>query len=223
MFSKKMATAVCVALVGTFGLSACVPLVMGGAAVVTSSVALDRRTAGAQVDDKAIQLKARTSLNEALSEQAHVNINSYNRRVLLTGEVANEAERQKAAKLTAEVENVRTVFNELVVAAPATYSERSNDTWITSKVRTEILRTDNLPSKSMQVTTERGVVYLQGLVTPREAELATQTVRSISGVEKVVRIFETISEAELQKAIQEREARAAEGPIGGADLGGPNI
>lgn len=222
MFSKRFATVVCLAVLGSAGLTACVPLVMGGAAVMTTSVALDRRTAGAQVDDQAIQLKARTSLNQGLSEQAHVSINSYNRRVLLTGEVPNEAERQKAAQLTQEVENVRTVFNELVIAPASTYSERTQDTWVTSKVRTEILRTDNLPSKSMQVTTERGVVYLQGLVTPREANLATETVRTVGGVDKVVRIFEIISEEELQKTLQEREARAAEGPIGG-NLGGSNL
>lgn len=222
MFSKRLTTLICIALLGSAGLTACVPLVMGGAAVMTTNVALDRRTAGAQVDDQAIQLKARNSISEALSDQAHVSINSYNRRVLLTGEVPNEAERQKAAQLTKEVENVREVFNELVIAPASTYSERTQDTWVTSKVRTEILRTDNLPSKSMQVTTERGVVYLQGLVTPREAQLATDNVRSISGVDKVVRIFEIISEEELQKSLQEREARAAEGPIGG-NLGGPNL
>lgn len=221
MFSKRIVTVICMAVVGTAGLTACVPLVMGGAAVMTSTVALDRRTAGAQVDDQAIQLKVRNALSGNMGEEANVSINSYNRRVLLTGEVSNQAERQKAAKLAGEVENVRAVFNELVVAPPTTYSERSQDLWITSKVRTEILRTDNLPSKSMQVTTERGVVYLQGLVTPREAELATQTVRSVGGVEKVVRIFEIISEAELQKTMQEREARGAEQPIGG-NLGGPN-
>ncbi|MDH5858005.1 BON domain-containing protein [Lampropedia aestuarii] len=209
-------------MLSSAGLTACVPLVMGGTAVMTTNVALDRRTAGAQVDDQAIQLKARNSLNQALSEQAHVSINSYNRRVLLTGEVPNEAERQKAAQLTKEVENVREVFNELVIAPASTYSERTQDTWVTSKVRTEILRTSDLPSKSMQVTTERGVVYLQGLVTPREAQLATDSVRSIGGVDKVVRIFEIISEEELQKSLQEREARTAEGPIGG-NLGGPNL
>lgn len=221
MFSKRIVTVICTAVLGTAGLTACVPLMMGGAAVMTTNVALDRRTAGAQVDDQAIQLKTRNSLNDALSEQANVNINSYNRRVLLTGEVPNAVERQKAAQLAGEVENVRSVFNELVVAPASTYSERSQDTWITGKVRAEILRADNLPSKSMQVTTERGVVYLQGLVTPREADLAAQTARSVGGVEKVVRIFEIISEAELQKNLQEREARAAQGPIGG-DLGGPN-
>ncbi|MDO4723618.1 MAG: BON domain-containing protein [Comamonadaceae bacterium] len=222
MFLKRFVAVAWMGVAGLSGLTACAPLIVGGA-VVATSVALDRRTAGAQVDDQAIQLKARTAFNEQLGDQAHINVNSYNRRVLLTGEVPDEAQRQRAAQLAKEVENVRGVYNELQIMPASSYSQRSRDTWITGKVRSQILATEGLPSKSLQVTTEQEVVYLQGLVTPREADAATQAARAVSGVRKVVRMFELISEQELQKTLAEREARAVEsGASATHEVGGPN-
>ncbi|WP_238945912.1 BON domain-containing protein [Vandammella animalimorsus] len=221
MYLKRFVAIAWMGVAGLSGLTGCAPLIVGGA-VVATSVALDRRTAGAQVDDQAIQLKVRTAFSEQLGEQAHINVNSYNRRVLLTGEVPDEAQRQRAAQLAKEVENVRGVYNELQVMPASSYSQRSRDTWITGKVRSQILATENLPSKSLQVTTEQEVVYLQGLVTPREAEAATQAARAVSGVRKVVRMFELISEQELQKTLAEREARAAQSANAFHESGGPN-
>ncbi|KKW69014.1 hypothetical protein AAV94_00925 [Lampropedia cohaerens] len=206
MFSTRFSAAVCSALIAAGGLSACAPLVVGGAAVATS-VAIDRRTAGAQLDDQAIQIKVRTALNEHLPAPHHISINSYNRQVLLTGEVASEAMRAQATELARQADNVRAVFNETVIAPPSSFSERANDTWITSQIRSQLLLADDLPSKSLQITTERGTVYLQGLVTQREAQRVTELVRAVSGVEKVVRLFEYISEEELNKTLAEREAR----------------
>ncbi|RMX10092.1 BON domain-containing protein [Vandammella animalimorsus] len=221
MYLKRFVAIAWMGVAGLSGLTGCAPLIVGGA-VVATSVALDRRTAGAQVDDQAIQLKVRTAFSEQLGEQAHINVNSYNRRVLLTGEVPDEAQRQRAAQLAKEVENVRGVYNELQVMPASSYSQRSRDTWITGKVRSQILATENLPSKSLQVTTEQEVVYLQGLVTPREAQAATQAARTVSGVRKVVRMFELVSEQELQKTLAEREARAAQGASVFQESGGPS-
>ncbi|WP_343292658.1 BON domain-containing protein [Vandammella animalimorsus] len=221
MYLKRFVAIAWMGVAGLSGLTGCAPLIVGGA-VVATSVALDRRTAGAQVDDQAIQLKVRTVFNEQLGDQAHINVNSYNRRVLLTGEVPDEAQRQRAAQLAKEVENVRGVYNELQIMPASSYSQRSHDTWITGKVRSQILATDGLPSKSLQVTTEQEVVYLQGLVTPREAQAATEAARTVSGVRKVVRMFELISEQELQKTLAEREARAAQGANAFHESGGPN-
>ncbi|RMX04975.1 BON domain-containing protein [Corticibacter populi] len=210
--SKTFTVALCISLASAILTTGCAPMIIGGA-VVAGSVAVDRRTAGAQVDDQAIEIKVRTALNEHIAEGSHVNINSYNRQVLLTGEVATEADRQKAAEQTRQVENVRNVYNELQVMPSTGYSQRSSDTYITGKVRTRIINTENLPSKSLKITTERGVVYLQGLVTPREAELATEVARTTDGVARVVRLFEYISETELAQSQADREARTPTEPI----------
>lgn len=207
-FSRNTIGTLCLALAASLGLSACAPLVIGGA-VVAASVAVDRRTAGTQLEDEAIALKTLSALNGQLGPEAHVNADSYNRQVLLTGEVASEAARQHATQLAQGVENVRAVFNELQVMPASSLSERSNDTWITSKVRSQILADGRLPAKSIKVTTERSVVYLQGLVTPPEAQASVEIARNVSGVVKVVSMFEFISEAELQKSQAENAAHHA--------------
>ena len=180
------------------GLSACVPLVMGGAAVGTL-VAVDRRTSGTQLEDEGIEFRAANRLHGLYGDRAHVNVTSWNRQVLLTGEVPTQEDRQKAEQTLREVENVRSVVNDLVVAPPSSLSQRSNDTLITGKVKASFVDAKDLVSAAFKVVTERGVVYLMGRVTQREATRATEIVRGVSGVTKVVRVFEIISEEELRR------------------------
>ncbi|GAA3996519.1 hypothetical protein GCM10022279_20200 [Comamonas faecalis] len=198
--------ATCAVLAGAslmLALSACAPLVVGGGAVVGTLVAVDRRTAGAQLDDENIQLRAASRIREALGDKAHVNVTSYNRQVLLTGEVPALADIDRAQQAAATVENVRGLINELAVMPASSLGARSNDTYITGKVRASLVDAQDLSATAFKVTTERGVVYLMGRVTQREAQRASDIARGVSGVRKVVRMFETISESEVPRAGQQ--------------------
>jgi osmotically-inducible protein OsmY len=181
-------------------LAGCAPLIVGGAAVGTALMVTDRRTSGAQIDDEAIELRSGARLREAFGERAHINVTSYNRQVLLTGEVPNDAARQQAEQIVARVENVRGIVNELAVMTPTTLPQRSGDVLITGKVRASFVDAAELQANAFKVVTERGNVYLMGRVTQREAERATQIARQISGVQKVVRIFEIVEPATVQQA-----------------------
>lgn len=214
MASFYSRSAVCLLLAGSALVSGCAPLLVGG--VVTAGVvAADRRTSGAQLEDQAIELKTASAFRENLLEGYHINISSFNRQVLLTGEVPNEQERQNAEQLARKIDNVRNVFNDLLVSPSSTLTQRSNDTLITGRVRARVIGTDNLPSNSIKITTERGIVYLQGLVTQREASLATEVARTTTSVNKVVRVFEYISEAELAQRQADKEARVPVEPVAG--------
>ena len=190
------------ALAGT--LSACAPLIVGGA-VVGGLVATDRRTSGAQLEDEGIELRAASRVREALGDRAHVNLTSYNRQVLLTGEVPNDAARQQVEQIVSRVENVRSVVNELAVLGNTTLTQRSNDVLITGKVRASLVDAKDLYAGAFKVVTERGTTYLMGRVTQREADRATAITRTVGGVQKVVRIFEIITEDELRR-VQPQQA-----------------
>ncbi|MHA7601012.1 BON domain-containing protein [Alicycliphilus sp. T452] len=181
------------------GLAACVPLVVGGGAVVGTMVAIDRRTTGTQVEDEGIEMRAASRIREAPGENAHVNVTSYNRQVLLTGEVPTAADSQKAEQIVLAVENVRSVVNDLGVMASSSLSQRSKDTFITGKVRASLVDAQDLSANAFKVVTERNVVYLMGRVTPREAKRSAEIARGVDGVSKVVRVFEVISEEELSR------------------------
>ncbi len=209
IFSRGTMRAACLGVAAIIGLNACAPLVVGGA-VVATAVAVDRRTAGTQLEDQAIALKTLSTLRDALGDGAHVNVDSFNRQVLLTGEVPTEQAREHASQLAHGVENVRTVFNELQVMPASTLTQRSQDTWITSKVRSLILADGELPAKSIKVTTERSVVYLQGLVTQQEGGQTVDIARNVQGVEKVVSLFEYVSPEEVRALQAEHEARNAQ-------------
>lgn len=177
-------------------LGGCVAVV-GGAMAGGSMMAVDRRTTGTQLDDQTIDLRASSAVAAAIGERGHVNANTYNRVVLLTGEVPTEADRAKVEAAVAKVENVRAVLNELAVMANSSLSQQTNDTLITGKVKATFVDTKDLQVASIKVVTERGVVYLMGRVTDAEATLAANVTRSVSGVQKVVKVFEIISAAEL--------------------------
>jgi osmotically-inducible protein OsmY len=189
-----------VCLAGTLG--ACVPLVplvLGGAVVGGTLVATDRRTSGAQLEDEGIELRGIARLRESLGERAHINITSYNRQVLLTGEVPNSQDKQLSEQIIAKVENVRTVVNELGVLGNSTLSQRSSDSLVTGKVKAALVDAKDLYANAFKVVTERGTTYLMGRVTQRESDRATEIIRGVVGVQRLVRILEIISDEELKR------------------------
>lgn len=183
-------------------LQACAPLMVGGM-VGGAMVASDRRTSGIQLEDEAIELKAANRIREMMGSRAHISITSYNRQVLISGEAPNAQDRDYAAKLVGEVENVRKVVNELVVAPNSSLTDRSTDALITAKVKAQMVDSKDIFASAYKIVTERGVVYLMGRVTQREADRATEVARQVSGVKKVVRIFEILTEAELNALFPE--------------------
>ena len=185
------------AMLACTALSACAPLILGGAMVGGSFMAIDRRTSGAQVEDEAIELKAVNRVRDTVGERGHVNVTSYNRSVLITGEVPSEADRMAVEQAIARIENVRSTINELAVMGSSSLTSRSSDAIVTGKVKATFVDARDLQANAIKVVTEHGTVYLMGRVTEREANRATDLARSVSGVQKVVRVFEIISEAEL--------------------------
>jgi osmotically-inducible protein OsmY len=186
-----------VALAAATLLGACAPLVVGGAMVGGALMVTDRRTSGAQVEDQAIELKAANRVREAVGDRGHFNITSYNRAVLITGEAATEADRTAVEQAVGKVENLRSVLNETAVMGSSSLTSRSSDTFISGRVKAAYVDAKDMHANAFKVVTERGVVYLMGRVTEREATRATDIARGIPGVLKVVRVFEILTEAEL--------------------------
>ncbi len=174
-------------------LSGCGALVVGGTAATTAIVVTDRRTAGQQVEDKAIEMKVSADMRNLFGETARTNIVSYAGRVLLLGDVPTEQDKQKAQEAASKVENVKEVYNEIRVGSITPLSVRTNDTWLTTKVTTELINTKDVPTRTIVITTERGVVYLMGKVTAAEGERAGKAAASVAGVNKVVKLFEIVS------------------------------
>ena len=187
------------------GLAGCFPLVVGGMAVGTLMVA-DRRTAGTQVEDEGIEVRSVNRIYNELGDQLHVNVTSYNRQVLLTGEVPSANLLPTIVSMVKASGNVRSIVNEVVVAPKSPLSQRSNDTFITGKVRASLVDAKDLSASSFKVVTERSVVYLMGTVSEREASRATAIARGVDGVRKVVRVFELLSEEELMRLSAPRPA-----------------
>jgi osmotically-inducible protein OsmY len=174
-----------------------------------SLVATDRRTSGTQLDDETIELRGASQIREALGDRVHVNVTSYNRQVLLTGEVPTAQDKQRVEQMVSKLENVRLIVNELAVMGNTNLGQRTNDTVTTGKVKAGMVDVKDLFSNAFKVTTERGTVYLMGRVTQREANRATDIARGISGVQKVVRVLEIITEDELQGLVPKAAAPAA--------------
>lgn len=185
----------CATLLGS--LAGCVPLVVGGAAMGAAAT-MDRRTLGAQTEDKSITVKAEVQVPKIVGSAGHVNIASFNRKVLLTGEVRDEAMKEAVEREVRGIENVVTVINELVIAGPSSYTSRSSDALITANVKGSLVEMKTISATSFKVVTERGTVYLMGRVTQREGDLAANIAKSVSGVQRVVKIFEYITEEELR-------------------------
>lgn len=192
-----LAIAGAIALTSLASLTACVPLVIGGAMVGGTMVAIDRRTSGAQLEDEGIELRAASRIRTNVGDRVHVNVTSYNRQVLVTGEAPNEQDKLLVGQIVSKVENVGSVVNELAVLGISTLAQRSSDVLVTGRIKASLIDSKDLISNAFKVVTERGTTYLMGRVTAREADRATAIARSTSGVQKVVRVFENISEEEL--------------------------
>ena len=194
--ARRLAGALTVAAIAA-ALGGCAAAVVGGA-VATGMVATDRRSTGAQLDDQNIELRAASSLSGTFGDRAHINVTSFNAKVLITGEVATEADKQQAFQIVSQVQGVRSVVNELAVMPVTSLSQRSSDSLITAKVKASMVDASDVFGTLFKVVTERNTVYLMGRVTQVEANRATEIARSVSGVQRVVRVLEIVTEAELK-------------------------
>jgi osmotically-inducible protein OsmY len=181
--------ALILALPALLGLQGCPAILAGGGVAAVTSLE-DRRTTGTQLDDSGIESRASTRIGDRFGERAHVNVISFNRALLLTGEAWDDATRTEIEKVAAAVPNVRSVTNEVQVAGASSATSRANDTAITAKVKGRFVNVKGLNPLHVKVVTEAGVVYLLGLVTETEAETATELARTTGGVRKVVKVFE---------------------------------
>lgn len=186
-------------------LQGCVGMMVGGA-VVGTLAATDRRTLGAQTEDKAIVIKGELRIPSLAGDAGHVNITSFNRRVLLTGEVRDAQMKAAVEREAQQIQGVKAVVNELDIAGPASYTSRANDTLITGKVKASFVDAADMYANSVKVVTERGNVYLMGRVTQREGDLAGSIAGGVAGVQRVVKVFDYITEEYLRSLTEEKAA-----------------
>jgi osmotically-inducible protein OsmY len=212
--ARRLSRIVLGVVLAVAGLTACAPLLVGGA-VMTGMSAADRRTTGSQLEDERIESRGAARLREHLGDRVHINITSYNRQVLLTGEVPNEQDKQLAEQVVARIENVRSITNELGTLGHTTLTQRSSDSLVTGRVKANLIDAKDLSSSAYKIVTERGVVYLMGRVTPREADRGTDIARRTNGVQKVVRLFELITEEDLLE-MQSQSSPSSPPPSGGS-------
>jgi osmotically-inducible protein OsmY len=192
---------ICAALIGAgSSLTACVPLLIGGAAATTGLVVTDRRSVGEQVDDKSIELKIGGQFRENFGDAMRATVTAYDGVVLLTGDTISSEFKNRAGEIARKVEHVKSVSNQItVVKQLASFGVVSNDIWITSKVMTTLATTKDIPSRTIIVTTDRSVVYLLGLVTQREGDLAAAAAAKVSGVKRVEKLFQIVTPEEAKR------------------------
>ena len=194
----------------SWALSACAPLIIGGAAT-SAIIANDRRTSGTFLEDANIELKVNSKMEASMNGRGHVSVTSFNRRVLLTGEVATPALKALASEIAKGVPNVALVVNELAVAGNASTSQRAADALLLSRVKFALISAPNIDASIAKVVADRGQIYLMGLMTEKEAGAVTEVVRRVSGVQAVVRVVEFISEQQIkqiERAIAQEKAPA---------------
>ena len=196
-----------VLLVATSFLSACGVMAVGGVAA-GASVMADRRSPAVQVTDKGIELEVGNALDKKFGDSAHINVTSFNQKVLLTGEVKNSDIKEQVEAYAKANKNARSIFNELVIGPNSTYSARANDSYLESKVKTQMIFTEQLPSNSMDIVAEGSSIYLMGILTQHEAEIAKKVASNINGVKDVYAYFDIISDAE--KVRLEKQGKAEE-------------
>lgn len=178
-------------LAGLVTLAGCVETVLVGGGATGAAVATDRRTAGSILDDEVIEHKTGSVISDDASlKDVHINATSMNGIVLLTGEAPTEAQRTRILEHARKVPRVRQVVNEIRVAPPTSYGSRSNDAWLTTKVRSKMSGEKQLDSYNIKVVTENGVVYLMGLAKKAEGDKAAELARAVGGVQRVVKLFE---------------------------------
>ncbi len=181
-------------------LQGCIGLAIGGVAAATGVVVVDRRSAGQQADDKLIELKVNNHMRTRFGDSARINATVYEGVVLLTGEALIEELKVQAGEIASKVEKVKSVSNQIVVVQELSpFSVITNDTWLTSKVMTALATTKEIPSRTIVVTTDRSVVYLMGMVTQREGDLAAAATAQVSGVRRVEKFFQVISPTEANR------------------------
>ena len=200
-------------LVTVFLFQGCAPVAITGATTAVSTVAADRRTAGAMVEDQAIEVKSRLALadRKELNDRVHINFTSFNTTVLVSGEAPTEEDRQTVIDLVKNVEKVTKVHDEISIAAPSSLLSRSADTVISAKIKAKLIAEKDLSTLHIKVVTENGVSYLMGLVSEEEGDIATEVARRTGGVQKVVKLFEY---REYLRKQNEEEEPAEEGPGG---------
>lgn len=204
---KFIATCLWAVLLGV-SLSACAPLMFGGV-IGGAMVASDRRTTGIQVEDEAIEQRAATAMRENFGSKEHINVTSYNRKALITGEVSSDTVRGQVEQLVGKIQNVNGVINELAVGSASGAGDRASDALLEAKVKAAMVDTEDVFANVYKVVAERGNVYLMGRVTQREAQRATEVVRGVSGVKRVVRVFEYLTEDELRAMQPKRKDEPA--------------
>ena len=202
-------------------LAGCAPIILGGAAT-GALVATDRRSVGAQTEDREIQVKAEANIANTLTDDAvHVNVTVFNRRVLLTGEVPSEASKQAALNIVRQISNVRGIVDELAIGPKSSFGSRSNDAWITSKVKANLINTKEISANVFKVVTERGEVFLMGLVSPEEGTIAANVASRVDGVQKVVKLYEYVKPEEAQRLSTEAAKNPA--PAQADDTGAATV
>ncbi len=189
-------------LAGALGLMACglqgCFVIAAGAVVGGSYAATDRRSVGAQADDQVIMSHGNEQIETELGDAAHVNVTAFNHQVLLTGEVPSDAAKARAGEIVQHLESVTVVVNDLIVAGPSSFTSRSSDALITTRVKSQFVNTQDVFANAFKVVTERGTVYLMGRVTPREGDYGASIASSSPGVLAVVKVFDYISDEDLQ-------------------------
>ena len=180
-------------------LQGCVPAVIAGGAAAGVMSAYDRRSTGVQADDETTEWKAAQRVPEKFQALSHLNFTSYNHRVLITGEVPNEEAKEIIGEQTRQLEGVKEVFNEVNIASPSSFGNRSNDSYITSKLKARLVDSNQLSANHIKVVTENGVAYLMGIVNDREAKVAVAIARTTDGVRRVVNIMEVVTEGDIRR------------------------
>lgn len=203
-----------IAIIAASQLSACGVIAVTGVAA-TATIMADRRTPGVQAIDKGIELQASGALDQKFGDNAHINITSFNQKVLLTGEAKTAAIKRDAESYVKGMKNVRSVFNELIIGPNSTYTMRANDAYLESKIKTQMIFTQQLPSNSMVITAEGTSIYLIGILTQSEADLAKKIASNTNGVKDVYAYFDIISDGEktrLEKAGKADESQPVSPP-----------
>jgi osmotically-inducible protein OsmY len=195
------------AILLTSVLSGCGVLAVGGV-VAGASVMADRRTPAVQAIDKGISLEVENALEKKFGDSAHINVTSFNQKVLLTGEAKDTSIKEQAGAYAKANKNVRSVFNELIIGPNSTYTVRANDSYLESKIKAQMIFTDKLPSNSMAIVAEGSSIYLMGILTQHEAGIAKKIASNANGVKDVYAYFDIISEAE--KSRLEKQGKADE-------------
>lgn len=183
-------------------LSGCVPVLIGGAVGTTAFVTTDRRSTGAQMADEIMEKRINYEISQVIPNNLHLTVTSYNRRVLLTGEVGSESDKITAQRVAQNSLEVSSVVNELMVGPESSIAQRMSDSTLAGKVRTQFVATSDISLNQMKVTVDRGIVYLMGLVTQQEAQKAANVASRVSGVKSVVTAFEILTPAEVQERLK---------------------